>query len=926
MGSTYSSKLCIGAAVRLLAVFAIAGSLPIPAAAQGSLENRYLNVSMFGGGAADGINLSGRFQIIDRQTGITILRASHLGDLGLLKLGSFITIRIDGGAPPIGTTNPRGWDVLMGDVTGNAGWLWTRPPTNLGGRIFAQGITQLPAPPIEVATEIILIGDMAQFKFTIVNRDSSAHTVGIRFAQDYDIGNFNKGPVIPNNGTQICTETELNGALVPASWIRSEKINFERNPAGDPLLPIPSAGGLLRPRTAGPNFWSPDRFVIAAGFNFSTLGVAQQGLWDWVPTTLPGFDFCRDPWEVGAAVYWNPRLLTPGQSAEIVTYFGRNRANIDPEGPLAVGVEGPLSLSVVQGALQPVPSAIVAFAKNLSGVTLTNVTATIALPPGLQLESGQSPTLTAATLIPFQDAFFQWQVRPTGNISGRLTYSVSITAGPGLIGKSITGEIEIPALPANQTIIVSNPSASGTGGLPVTFVNMVSIPYFLQDPSPASGIVVRDETGRQLNFNLGEFALLRWNERLGQYETVQFVRPGEGYWLITRRQASVACTQLSFKLDANNAAAVSTLSEFDLPLQLGWNQIGNPFLFSLRFSDVIIVPTDANDPDRLKPHTVQLAAQRGLILAQMYEYDPRLCNYTPPNLGLNTEMIPFRGYWIKALTPGLRILFRPAIGRAADVTRSTVLPQSPGPNGWSLGIVAKTDNALSGWNSLGVAAGASDGPDIRDLETPPAIAPQLTVAFMRPDWPVGRAGAYLRDIQAADGRPKSWNVAVSTPEPNTEITVAWPEINRVPRGYELYITDRSNGQRRSMRQTSSIRVNTGSASSRTFTITAEPRRAGALTISSLIVRPVGRGSGTAAAISFVATQDANVQVRILRAGGSLLRNLATRSASAGETSVTWDLKDNKGVAVPSGAYTIEVKASGSEGQSARQVAPYLVIR
>jgi hypothetical protein len=242
-------------------------------------------------------------------------------------------------------------------------------------------------------------------------------------------------------------------------------------------------------------------------------------------------------------------------------------------------------------------------------------------------------------------------------------------------------------------------------------------------------------------------------------------------------------------------------------------------------------------------------------------------------------------------------------------------------------MVVRADNAQTGWNGFGVAAGASDGLDARDVENPPAVAPQLSVLFSRPDWPVGRAGNYLRDIQAADGRAKTWQLVVSTPEPDTEVTVSWPEINRVPRSYELFITDRATGQRRAMRQTSSLRISTGTAASRAFTITAEPRRLGALAISSLLVRSTGgRGAPSGAAISFVASQDSTVQIRILKAGGGLLRSLATRSASTGETTITWDLKDNKGVAVPSGAYTVEVKAATTDGQTARQIAPYLVVR
>src|SRR5439155_17521962 len=136
---------------------------------------------------------------------------------------------------------------------------------------------------------------------------------------------------------------------------------------------------------------------------------------------------------------------------------------------------------------------------------------------------------------------------------------------------------------------------------------------------------------------------------------------------------------------------------------------------------------------------------------------------------------------------------------------------------------------------------------------------------------------------------------------NTDVTLSWPEIGNLPKGYELYITDQSTGQRKAMRQTSSMTVNTGAASSRSFIITAEPRMAGlSLRLSDLAVRP-NRANGSAT-ISFTSSQDANVQVRVLRSAGEVIRNLATRAASSGSTMVTWDYRDGKGAALPAGAY------------------------
>jgi len=100
---------------------------------------------------------------------------------------------------------------------------------------------------------------------------------------------------------------------------------------------------------------------------------------------------------------------------------------------------------------------------------------------------------------------------------------------------------------------------------------------------------------------------------------------------------------------------------------------------------------------------------------------------------------------------------------------------------------------------------------------------------------------------------------------------------------------------------------------------------GALRIANWSVTP-SRGR-TNATISFTATQDAAFAVRVLGVTGGPIRTLVSRSASAGHaTMVNWDYKDGKGVSVPAGVYTIEIRATTTDGQNARVVIPHTVTR
>jgi flagellar hook assembly protein FlgD len=63
------------------------------------------------------------------------------------------------------------------------------------------------------------------------------------------------------------------------------------------------------------------------------------------------------------------------------------------------------------------------------------------------------------------------------------------------------------------------------------------------------------------------------------------------------------------------------------------------------------------------------------------------------------------------------------------------------------------------------------------------------------------------------------------------------------------------------------------------------------------------------AIRFNLTQSQNVTIRVYDMLGKLIRSIVEdRSYPSGESSVTWDARDNAGVIVPTGAYYYQVNA------------------
>jgi hypothetical protein len=844
------------------------------------------------------INAAGRFEIATNATPSVLL----LQAFGGVTNQSYVTVRIDGGPPTPGVdadsqTSP-GWDLIFGDVGSNAldgsntnqkttQGAWLQVPTLVtSNQLTAKwttlpgGNTTFPIPSIEVDLTMTVIHDMVVYRFTVINKDSSAHIIGLRFVQDYTANGVD-GPVLTPTTGSISHETSLTGLQVPPSWL------VENKGTGD------TVGAALPARVDPGDITRPDQLSFGQDPDFNSL---------WTFTPDPTKTFGTKPGEGGtAAIYFNPRqLFGGGQSQTFVAYVGKQHSTIDFARPFAAGVDGPFSLKLdttkpAGQQLTPNPFTVTAFVYNPLEIPLTNVSAFLNLPKGLKLADDQTNPQTTASLATNGEAAFTWQVVPTGEASGILTYTVSFGASPGGLSKSVSRSIEVPALP-------SVPVSAG--------LSMVSFPFVFDNPTPSVA----------LGLSTLDFDILRYNTQTQQYEAVSTLVPGQGYWLNFRKTGQTVNLQ--------GARPVPTNGNFEIRLvqgKDGWNQIGNPFLYRLRWADVLVLNTDSTDPDAFKIISIQTASdlQHQWILPTIYWYDTSSQAYVW-NTDMSADLVPDVGYWVRTMKPNISFLLPPVVGRAAAPIRRAAAAK-PGPTNWTLRVFATAPDAPGTWSVLGIMPGASDGYDLQDVQEPPAIRNRVDIGFVRPDW--GKlAGRYVQDVQAASGGRKQWNLLVTSPAPDTDVTLSWPDISNLPKGYELYITDSATGQRKLMRQTSSLRVNTGPNASRAITVTAEPRnRAVGFHFLDWSVRPVGRG--TSAAISVTTNQDATLTVRVLNGAGIALRTLATRAAVTGQpTRLTWDYRDGKGVAVPAGAYLVEIRGTTPDGQSARVSVPHVVIR
>lgn len=725
---------------------------------------------------------------------------------------------------------------------------------------------------------IDLIQSVARISLRVRNNGDTPATLALRLASDVEVGveegfdrnGASRPPYVYVQGQRpIRTDTDLRGVQIPNA------IEFylgRGNLAG-------SSRYLLRPVKGFEDQTPIDRLVIGSWF-------FVQGTAIWEPTLFPDA-FIRD---VAINMFVNARNFAPGQEREFVFYVTLTPVDLDVQPPVAVGVE---ALPVVEPSTQDLTKLandgqfeVVANVTNqyfIVGreIDLTNVAVDLSLPSGVSLAPGETRTRTIARLSPGQTAPLRWRVVADPTTVGFVTFRVSVQAPPA------------PTKSVARTILIS---ATANRKLESGF-QIVSIPF-----------VTTSSLDEVLNLP-GAYQAKRWNPDRELYETIDTIQPGQGFWLFLPGDAIINqynATNLRFPDNVFNASV-------PLPLKRGWNQIGNPYPYPLVLGQVVVVPS--SDPSRSLSFFE--AAQRGVIRGVLYYWDEFAQEYKFTS-DPNTPLLPHRGYWIK-VNEDIEFVyppvFLPGTGFGGIIIRSA--EERPNlPNDWRLQIVARTARGADTQNFIGISTGRSAG----DIEEPPTPLPERPVNLVI--LKSGTGTPLMQEIRAPANR-QQFDLLVEA-APGEEVTLTFPNLNTVPQGYRLRLTDLNTGRMVDLRTTPEYRfVSTGRTR---LQLTVERATRMSALITSVNVSSAGRGASSVS-ISYVLADNAQTSIQILSPDGRTIANLHRgRAATRGVNTVAWNLRDDQGRAVPPGTYQVQVEARAEDGQTARAVRPLVLTR
>jgi len=370
----------------------------------------------------------------------------------------------------------------------------------------------------------------------------------------------------------------------------------------------------------------------------------------------------------------------------------------------------------------------------------------------VRFSSDEQPVLTLFTA---EDGHFTYDLRP-----GR--YGVEAREGGSLVQTQITVQEE--SLPNISLVLpdkVTHLLKEGT--------HLFSVP--LQPVTPEVDSI----------FSSDSLTLKTWKKN--EYQRSERIEPGYGYLI---------------KLDEPLAVDVEGVKKpvdmpYTIPLEDGWNLIGNPFDFEV----------DWNRAEVEWMAWGRLPQRRGLIEAGEARWiKPTLWEFMDNGYRVTDRLLPWRGYWLKAYALGNWAYGHPNLRIYPSLPPTE--GGSPLPFGtydWYIQLIFKMGDMIDPDNYLGVARGASKGFDCWDVEKPPLPPKGIPFCygfFPHPAWG-SEAGNYAVDMRDSVASQSRWDLTLISGNSEEPCQLRWI-ITSVPRQYRLTLLDLETASRIDMRE------------------------------------------------------------------------------------------------------------------------------
>lgn len=448
----------------------------------------------------------------------------------------------------------------------------------------------------------------------------------------------------------------------------------------------------------------------------------------------------------------------------------------------------------------------------------------------------------------------------------------------------------------NRSAIPAEPQAIITAGVAPELpagLRLIALPV-ASEAADAKGV---------LNFDTDKLAAYAPGTGYVRYPNAA-LQVGRGYWVQLPN-----AQRPSIRGDVADEAL-----PYVIPLQQGWNLIGNPWLESIAWN-LNAVQVEIGGQTK----SLAEAQAAGWVEDYAWGWDGTKYVLVYDNSvipGVSNQLQAWQGYWAYAHQACNLILPSPSAGRAA-VTRRAESER----RGWSFPV-----RLQFGGESAEVTVGVSSGTRGLSVGLPPE--PPVS-SGKRVKLSVQQSGQlYAADVRRSAGKQvwelqAEWMPVSDTSEP---VMLTFGNVASVPRGTALWLVDRTTGKRHYLRTAASYRFTPSQGeTTRQFQLVAEPEAGVGLKITGV---GVSRTRGGAFNVTFHLTSPAAVTAEVLNASGKPVAkwNPFGGRAVEGMQSLTWRGTDDGGIALPAGAYLLQLQATDDEGRQTRVNIPLVLTR
>ncbi len=273
---------------------------------------------------------------------------------------------------------------------------------------------------------------------------------------------------------------------------------------------------------------------------------------------------------------------------------------------------------------------------------------------------------------------------------------------------------------------------------------MISVPVELSDPGIVS--VLGDDYGQ---YDPNHWRLFRWQggdyaEYLGSGRSFT---PGSAFWLIT---------DAGDNFDVDNGLSVGSLDSYQLTVQSGWNQIGNPFAFPVSWEGVV-------NSDQVT----------GPYYFDGVEYIPGV-----------TILSPWEGYFIRSNSSGSITLSVPPVATVGSQGGIVTLPKVDSEAGYALQLAAMVPGThlRDTYNVVGFL----QRPGVSDYPEPPPIGEYIQLSIM------DGGERYMTSFTPVPTGGHRWELELRSTLSDLQIQVALTETGQLPGGFKVYVLDEDN--------------------------------------------------------------------------------------------------------------------------------------